>query len=226
MAPRANCVGRNCPHGNRRGMTLAELLVACMVTGLVCAALAGFTHAIMLNFATVTNRNETSQTARVVLSRISRELANSLRTIPLPAVSDSPAVPDDILVIWQNDNQAPLGQANLEELVIYAMSPTRRNELWEIRPHGAKGKTLALDDPGQILTWLTFLRTGRDAEVHVLADNLDRVRFEVFESAAPEGLLGLVQQTIAVGLSVRPDQQPPTVNYGTATIRYVDDSNS
>jgi hypothetical protein len=198
-------------------MTLAELLVATMVMTLVCTSLAVFTHTVMDNYREAAGRNSCSQTGRVLMARIGRHVGTSLRVLRLPDET-SQRKTDDTLVLWAHDELEPLGRINFEELLIY--TPGAAGSFLEIRPRHATGRTLDPADPGDFHEWLRWFRAGKSADVTTLVDDFHGAWFQINESAEPEGLVGLVQQNVQIGLCVSAADQPPTVYYGSATLRY------
>jgi prepilin-type N-terminal cleavage/methylation domain-containing protein len=102
--------------GNDRGFTLAELLVATAVIGVVMAGVfvvqRGGQHAYLFG----ANRVETQQNARVVLDLMTRELRSATAVSAINESSSSP----DITFVWRDE-------ANVAHTIRYWLSGTTLN---------------------------------------------------------------------------------------------------
>ncbi len=229
------------PNHDRRGLTLAELLVATTVMSLVVTALAVFTKAVMDGTEQAAQTSTATQTSRVITARIAHKVAIAQRVLTfsgtttkkLLMTSESSggwksAVPglDQVLILWERDGEptdtAP-GKANLIELVIYATHRNDAKQLLELRPKVDPSLVVADEDAKTMLFWLDRFRSGQDVEqpLTVLLNDLGGIRFEVEEYPEPQGIGGVVQQNVRMMICVSPENEVPTMFFSSATRRYV-----
>ena len=134
---------------NRRGMTLAELLISMAIMGLMAVVLAGMSNAVNSAWAYTKGVESTEQQAAAAFGRIKYMLAHTgtYRLTGQPArlgmavvnrTVGSATIPD-VLVLWtggRNGGMAALGiQARLpvaSELLVYTWDSTLPSQLLEV----------------------------------------------------------------------------------------------
>ena len=212
--------------GTRRGLTLAELLVATSVTAIVVVTLAVFTKAVMDGCEEVSKSGTSTQAGRVVTARIAQKVATSRQVLKMSDELRSMPQIDQVLIVWERDDEpgdtAP-GQPNLVELVIYAPHKRTPGLLMELRPHVDPLLVASMDEPAVLYLWIDRFRDGQDIVQPpiVLMNGLGGVHFDVDEYVEPQGIGGVVQQNVRTILCVSPPEIEPDVYFGTATRRYV-----
>jgi hypothetical protein len=212
---------RACP---RTGLTLTELLVASIVTALLVVVMSSFTLAVLEGWDEATRVGDATQAGRVITSRIAHKVETSLALLKMSDALRSMAGMDQVLMIWERDDQAndPLlaGSIHFNELVIYARSKTRPNELWEIRPQVDPTLEVPENEPATVYAWIDRFRSGQNISPPVvLISELGGVHFDVEEYAEPQGIGGVVQRNVRIGLSVAPAGQPATIFLGSTAWR-------
>ena len=133
----------------RRGMTLAELLIAMAIMGLMTVVLAGMSHAVNSAWAYTKGVESTEQQAAAAFDRIKYMLAHTgtyrltgqpsrLGLAVVPRTVGSATIPD-VLVLWtggRNGGMSALGtQTRLpvaSELLAYMWDSTNPSQLLEV----------------------------------------------------------------------------------------------
>ena len=210
----------------RNGLTLAELLVATTITAMIVAALAVFTEAVMDGWDHATKTGTTTQTARVVLTRIANKVASSRQVLKMANGWGPTAGMDQVMVVWERDgepNDTAPGQANVNELLIYATHKKNPVQLQELRPQVDPSLLVPLDEPTLLLALIDRFRNGQDIiqPAGELLNDLGGIHFDVEEYSEPQGIGGLVQQNVRISLCISPLNQPAAVFVGSASRRYV-----
>jgi hypothetical protein len=210
----------------RRGLTLAELLVASCVTALVVTALAVFAKAVMDGCGDASNSGIATQASRVVTARITNSVAKSHQVLRLPDALLAMPEMKKVLVVWERDggpsDTAP-GQPNFVELVIFAPYSSNSAQLLELRPQVDPAMVAPVDQPAVFYTWINRFRDGQQVQQPSVAllDDLGGIQFDIDEYAEPEGIGGLVQQNVRIALCVNLTDSEPTAFFASATRRYV-----
>lgn len=152
------------PHTHHRtAFTLAEIVIAMGVTGVIALALGSLASAVHSSNQYVQQQATMTQHARVVLERIKRhvETAHTSREFPgfviIERSSSGHDFPDAI-AIWQPVSAAanPDGLPLVSELIVYLPNPASPNELWEItdRTNHAAAPAVAATS-----SWQTLLKS-------------------------------------------------------------------
>lgn len=170
---------RNNTKSRRRGLTLAELLIATTIMVLIAGAMAMLSTAVHSANDHCRGQLELAQHARIALARIERALHTALANEQFPGclVVSEPISGQDLpqtLVVWSPEVATdPGGRRPLvSEIVVFAPSPTQPGTLWEIRsPSDGSTVPYATDASG----WRTLtdsLKTSASTSKIVLTDRL------------------------------------------------------
>jgi prepilin-type N-terminal cleavage/methylation domain-containing protein len=187
----------------RRGLTLAELLVASTIMLMIATAIGTLT-------ATVHSTNDfcrgyvvSAQHARVALSRIERSLTGAVANEQFPGCivvteqAGSQTLPTT-LVVWSPPTGVaanPTGLPLISEIVVYGPDPARPNKLLEVRsPTEATTVPAASDMTG----WRTLtdrLKSSQTTNKVMLTDRLRTapVTGDYSDSLLPADLHGAVR---------------------------------
>ena len=186
----------------RRGMTLAELLVAASIMLLIAGATG--TLAMTAHSANGFCQGQTAcaQHGRVIMNRIERAVQAAVANESFPGVlivseqSGGSTLPST-LVVWSPTATAanPSGLPLISEIVVFSPDPSHPNQLLEIRsPTEATAVPAASDTTG----WQTLtdrLKTSASTTKIVLTDRLKTVPVSgtYSDSAAATDLRGVVR---------------------------------
>ena len=209
---------------SQTGLTLTELLVASTVTALIVTALSSFTLAVLEGWDEATRVGDATQAGRVIATRIAHKAETARAVLKMSDTLRAMSGMDQVLLVWERDDQAadPLlaGSINFNELVIYAPSKSRPNELWEIRPQVDPSLIVPDDEPATLFTWIDRFRNGQYiSPPAVLLTELGGIHFDVDETSEPQGIGGAVQRNVRISLCIAPTDQQPTVFFGSAPWR-------
>ncbi len=123
----------------RRGLTLAELLIAVSILGIMAGAVTGLASAVQQSSNYSQGYGTATQHARVTFERLSRTIAEATATDQYPgAVVVSTTVGGfsypDMLVVWLPNGAPanPAGPPLLREVVIYCHDPSNPYQLLEV----------------------------------------------------------------------------------------------
>jgi len=187
----------------RRGLSLAELLVATMIMGLISASFGALAMSIQMANEHATSKNRMGQSARIILGRIERTIGSAHANEDFPGVRaitykkftyEFP----QCLAIWAPSASGPAGAyPQVDELVFFAANPDSPNLLLEIHPVNNSNVAPDMDNESG---W-------RDLLEDVLADNeteviplFDQVRVGKANSADTN-----LYSTLRFDVRVRPD---------------------
>lgn len=132
------------PHHNnssppiRRGLTLAELLVATAVMAIICVSFGTLALSVQMANEYTIKKNQIGQHGRVILQRIERSLNAAHATEQFPAVHSINYLQSgydfpQAIAVW-NPAAPPLSDyPRVGELVFFAADPNAPNRLLEIR---------------------------------------------------------------------------------------------
>ncbi len=130
----------------RRGMTLAELLVAGTVLVMIGGAMSTLAYAVYASYEVCRDQSGAAQHARVSIDRIERAVSDSTASESFPGclivnfTADNFVFPDT-LAVWRPGGTAadPTGLPRINELVVFSCSPSQPNQLLEITWPGNTG---------------------------------------------------------------------------------------
>lgn len=192
-------------HAARRGLTLAELLIASAIMGVIVATLAAMSLAVQQESEYGRGQGDATQHARVALERMERAVREAAATEQFPGCFvfhthiGTWSFPDT-LVVWRPAarNPAPTATPLVGELVVFCADPAQANRLLEItmpgdtRPAPAWG-----DEPG----WASQLHEIRTIGERVELTNLLRV------GSVNDGVTANQRGAVRFQVRLRPDQQ-------------------
>lgn len=131
---------RRTNRGQRRGLSLPELLASVLILGLIAASLGGVASAVRTSNAYCSGQTQAAQHARVTLARLERNIAQVTANENFPGcrvftTTVSGSTFPDAVVIWKplTTAVAPTGLPLVNELLLYTFNPSAPNELLEIR---------------------------------------------------------------------------------------------
>ena len=130
------------PHSRRRprrGLTLAELLVAGTVLVLIGGAMSTLAYAVYASYEVCQDQSLAAQHARVSIDRIERAVSGATTSESFPGcqivnfTADGFVFPDS-LAVWHPSSAVadPAGLPRVNELVVYSCEPGAPNRLLEI----------------------------------------------------------------------------------------------
>lgn len=134
------CRRRNEPE-RRIAVTLTELMMALAIMGLLAAAMTALATSVEVANEQSRGQNTATQHARVAIDHIERNLRSASATADYPGFLVVPTTVGtttypDAVIIWKPETGTPQnasGPPLMKEIVVYAVSPTNANELWELR---------------------------------------------------------------------------------------------
>ena len=160
---RRGCLRTERRAGDRRGLTLLELLIATSMMLMLAGVLGGLASAVQSSNDYSQGHGTATQHARVALERIARNISQAT------AVGDHPGFAvvydqvgpwqfPDTLVIWRPTSAPanPNGPPLIRELVIYCPNPDRPEQLLEITAP-ADNRSLPLNDQLNQSPWRQIL---------------------------------------------------------------------
>src|SRR5262245_37328019 len=130
-----------CPLRARRGLTLAELLVATTIMLMIATAVGALATTVQSTNSFCQGYTVSAQHARVALSRIENAIEAATANVQLPGFfvvteqAGGQALPGT-LVVWKPSTAAPANPSGLplvSEIVIFAPDPAHPNQLIELR---------------------------------------------------------------------------------------------
>jgi hypothetical protein len=164
----------------RRGLSLAELLIAVAILVFVAGGIAALTATIDQSNRQGQGQAIATQHARVALERIERTLRQAVASPEYPGfVAISETVGGykypDTLVVWRPASGAaanPLGRPLFSELVIFRVDPSQPNVLSEITVAGDNRTTPPTSDSAAWVGELAALRGKSTYQAVTLTDLL------------------------------------------------------
>jgi hypothetical protein len=123
----------------RRGLTLAELLVAGTVLVLIGGAMSTLAYAVYASYEVCRDQSQAAQHARVSLDRIERAVSEATASESFPGclivnfTADGYTFPDS-LAVWRPSGTAadPTGLPRVNELIVFSCTPSEPNKLLEM----------------------------------------------------------------------------------------------
>ncbi|UUO08871.1 type II secretion system GspH family protein [Blastopirellula sp. J2-11] len=187
----------------RRGMTLAEMLVATAIMGMMAAALSTIALAVQMAHEYAADQGVMAQHARVIIERIQRAFSGATASESFPGAKiityyDSTYPFPQAIAIWNPETIAldPDGSPLIGELKFFASDPSEPNRLLEFQATGD-----ARPAPTTAAAW-------RDL-VEELLDNDDVEKIELTDLiAAPKLVAGGARSysTLRFEMRLRPDE--------------------
>jgi len=160
------------------GLSLAELLVATMIMGLISASFGALAMSIQMANEHATSKNRMGQSARIILGRVERTIGSAHANESFPGVrvvtySKSTYDFPQVLAVWVPPASGPAGSyPQVDELVFFAANPDSPNRLLEIHPVNDSSAAPAFDSDNLWRTLLTQVLEDNETEVIPLFDQL------------------------------------------------------
>jgi prepilin-type N-terminal cleavage/methylation domain-containing protein len=186
----------------RRGLTLAELLVATTIMLMIATAVATLAASVHSTNDFCQGYIVSSQHARVALSRIERSVQHSVASEQFPAclVVTEQAGAEELpstLVVWCPSGPAanPTGLPLISEIVVYCPNPVHPNELLEIRSPAVNTPVPPVTNMTAWRTLTENLKTTQATDKIVLTDRLRTAPLtgSYNDSLTPADLRGVVR---------------------------------
>jgi hypothetical protein len=178
----------------RRGLTLAELLVAgtlLVFIGGTCATLA---FAVYSSYEVCRNQATAAQHARVAMDRIEKAVAEATASESFPGClvvsysANGESFPDS-LAVWRPTGAAadPAGLPRVSELVVFSCDPSAPNRLLEMT---WPTNTTVAPSPSNALLWQMLIESFHTSTQSIKNQLTDRLRTGTVETTQLlEGLL-------------------------------------
>lgn len=190
------------PKTIRRGLTLAELLVATSIMLMIAAAVGTLASAVQSTNDFCRGYTVAGQHARVALNRIERALSQAIANEQFPGclvVSEQTGgeTLPMTLVVW-NPTGTPANSTGLPlvgELVVFSPDPAHPNQLLEIRDPGNASTSPPTTDVSAWRSLANGLRTSQATNRVILTDRLRTapITGEYNDSLTPNDLRGCVR---------------------------------
>ena len=186
----------------RRGLTLAELLVATTIMLMIAGAVATLAATVQSTNDFCRGYTVAGQHARVALSRMERALARAVANEQFPGclvVSEQAGAQTlpSTLVVWSPLTSAanPTGMPLVKELVVFSPDPAHPNELLEIRAADDNAVAPAVTNMAAWQTLTNSLKASQTATKVMLTDRLRTapITGEYSDSLSPADLRGTVR---------------------------------
>lgn len=165
----------NGPFNPKRGLSLAELLVASAVMGIICLSFGTLAMSVQMANEYSQEKNLVGQHARVILQRVERTMQGAHASESFPGILpityyyasyDFPQA----IAVWDPDG-SPLGNyPQINELAIFAADPENPNRFVEIRNASDTSSAPGLTDEAGWRTLVANLIDSSDSEVVEISD--------------------------------------------------------
>jgi len=159
----------------KRGLSLAELLVASAVMGIICLSFGTLAMSVQMANEYSQEKNLVGQHARVILQRVERTIQGAHASegfpgiVPITYYYASYDFPQAIAV-WDPDG-VPLGDyPHVDELVFFAVDRDNPNRLLEIRTDSDSSAAPDLTDEASWRTLVADLIKSSDSEIVEISD--------------------------------------------------------
>ena len=212
----------------RRGLTLAELLVASTIMLLIAAAVATLAATVQSTNDYCKGHTVSAQHARVALSRIERAVQYAVANEQFPGcivVTEqvgSQELPHT-LVVWNPTGTAanPTGLPLISEIVVFCPNPAHPNTLLEIRSPNDNTPVPAATNPSAWRTLTDQLKSSSSTTKVLLTDRMrtSPLTGDYSDSLSPSDLRGAVRFRRLMAPS---DQQWAQFRGGTRTWQNID----
>ena len=167
------------PLGRRRGLTLAELLIATTIMLMISSGMAMLSMAVHSANDYCRGELDCAQHARVVLARIEQAMAGAVASEPFPAclVVTEQAGAEQLpqaLVVWHPPTTAlnPTGLPLVGEIVVFTPDPAAPSTLLEIRSPTDTTVVPAVSNTSAWRTLVDQLKTSQTADKIALTNRL------------------------------------------------------
>ncbi|PQO25983.1 hypothetical protein C5Y96_21265 [Blastopirellula marina] len=167
----------NRTHNPKRGLSLAELLVASAVMGIICLSFGTLAMSVQMANEYSQEKNLVGQHARVILQRIERTMQGAHATesfpgiLPITYYYTSYDFPQAV-AIWDPAGDALSSYPQVSELVLFAIDPQNPNQLLEIRNKLDTRTAPGLADEAGWRTLVADLIDSSDSEIVEISDLL------------------------------------------------------
>lgn len=159
----------------KRGLSLAELLVASAVMGIICLSFGTLAMSVQMANEYSQEKNLVGQHARVILQRVERTMQSAYATesfpgmLPITYYYASYDFPQAI-AIWAPTGDPIASYPRIDELVVFAVDPDNSNRLLEIRNESDTRSAPGLTDEAGWRTLITDLINSADSEIVEISD--------------------------------------------------------
>ena len=161
----------------KSGLTLAELLVASAVMGIICLGFGTLAMSVQMANAYAQEKNQIGQHARVILLHVERKVQNAHATeafpgcVPITYVDGSYDFPQ-ALAIWTPANEPDNDYPLVSQLTLFACDPSSPNRFLQITNANDLTTAPALNNPSAWRTLVTNMIAANDAEVSEISDQV------------------------------------------------------
>lgn len=186
----------------RRGLTLAELLVATTIMLMIAAAVATLSSAVQSTNDFCRGYTVAGQHARVALSRIERSLREAYANEQFPGClvlaeqAGGQTLPYT-LVVWDPTGAVAnrAGLPLIQELVVFCPDPAKPNMLLELRADADPSLAPATSDTSGWINLVNQLKTSQSVTKVILTDRLRTapITGDYNDSLTPSDLRGNVR---------------------------------
>jgi prepilin-type N-terminal cleavage/methylation domain-containing protein len=192
--------GRTARAGQRRGLTLLELLLAMSILVMIAGSLGALAGAVQSGAEFGESHGTAVQHARVTLERITRTVSEATASDLFPGILvvsetvGSWRFPDT-LVVWhpRTTPRNPEGLPCFDELVVYCPDPENAHQLVEITlPENSDSRTVPAVTETD--TWLAELEVLRRTKGVVLTDLLRTGVVSESNQSKPRGMVRFVER--------------------------------
>lgn len=159
----------------KRGLSLAELLVASAVMGIICLSFGTLAMSVQMANEYSQEKNLIGQHARVILQRVERTMQDAHATDSFPGILpvtyyySSYDFPQAIAV-WDPDGKPLANYPRVNELVIFAVDPDTPNRFLEIRNESDSSSAPGLSDEVAWRTLVADMIDSSDSEIIEISD--------------------------------------------------------
>ncbi|HUE73123.1 MAG TPA: hypothetical protein VMP01_19720 [Pirellulaceae bacterium] len=169
------------PRRPRRGLTLAELLIAGTVLVLIGGAMSTLAYAVYGSYEVCRDQSTAAQHARVSLDRIERAVSEAIASESFPGclivnfTADNYTFPDS-LAVWRPSGTAadPTGLPRVNELIVFSCSPSEANKLLEMT---WPGNTNAVPAASDALSWRLLIDSFHSSSETLKNQLTDRLQY-------------------------------------------------
>lgn len=159
----------------KRGLSLAELLVASAVMGIICLSFGTLAMSVQMANEYSQEKNLVGQHARVILQRVERTMQGAHATESFPGILpiayyystyDFPQA----IAVWAPAGTPMASYPQVNELVIFAVDPDNPNRFLEVRNENDTSSAPGLTDESAWRTLVANLITNSDSNVVEISD--------------------------------------------------------
>ncbi|GAA4422546.1 hypothetical protein [Bremerella cremea] len=162
-------------YNSKPGLSLAELLVATAVMGIICLSFGSLAMSVQMANAYSQEKNLVGQHARIILQRMEHAMQSAHATEQFPGIVpiryyDSIYDFPQAVAIWSPEGLATSDYPQIDELLIFAVDPDQPNRLLEIRSGTDPGSAPAAGSDSAWRTLIESLIDDSDADVIEISD--------------------------------------------------------